>query len=149
MKNKKGISLVVLIITIVVMIILVGIIAINVSDVGEEAAAMKFLNDISIIETKVMMEQYNADTLDNYVLKGTRITASNPVTIGDTTYPIGTGNWYMLDSNDIKNIGVKDVSGTFVVNYSTAQVISVSGIKVYGMMYYTFDDVARAIDFVY
>lgn len=146
---KKGLSLAVLIITILVMIILLGVIVINVDDVGEEAAAMKFLNDISMIETKVLVEQYNAGMAENYMFIGTALTQSNPITIGDTIYPYGTSQWYLLNDNDLVNLGVKDIKGTYVVNYTTGDVVSVGGIEVYGMTYYTFDEVAAAIDFQY
>lgn len=149
MNSKKGMTLAALIVAISIMAILLGVIVYNVSDIGDEAIAMKFLNEVSIIETKVMVEQFNNDTMENYILTGTPLTSSNSILIGGTSYPNGTGLWYMLTNEDLKNIGVVDIKGNYIVNYSTGEVISIEGVTVYGTTYYTFEDVAEAIDFSY
>lgn len=149
MNSKKGMTLATLIVAISIMAILLGVIVYNVSDIGDEAIAMKFLNEVSIIETKVMVEQFNNDTMENYILTGTPLTSSNSILIGGTSYPNGTGLWYMLTNEDLKNIGVVDIKGNYIVNYSTGEVISIEGVTVYGTTYYTFEDVAEAIDFSY
>lgn len=147
--NKKGISMVVLIITVVVMLILFALTVPGIVNVSDEAKAVKFLSNVSIVETKVLQQQINFDNEQDYILPGTLLTSVTAVTIGLQTYPseINTGNWYLLNAVDLTNIGIKDIEDTFVVNYITGKVVSQNGVKVNGVIYYTFEDVAEVINF--
>lgn len=145
--NKKGITLTTLIITASIMIILLGVVSVNIKYISDETNAMKFLNDISMVETKVMVEQYNAGSQVDYSFVGTQLTTDNPMTIGGITFPKSEGLWYILNTNDLEKLGLSDITGQYVVDYSTGVVYCVEGVKVNGVKYYNFDDVARVIDF--
>ena len=147
--NKNGISMVVLIITIVVMLILFALTVPGIVNVSDEAKAVKFLSNVSIVETKVLQQQINFDNEQGYILPGTSLTSSNAVTIDSQTYPSesNTGNWYLLNAVDLTNMEIKDIEDTFVVNYLTGMVVSQNGVKIKGVMYYTFEEVANIIDF--
>lgn len=147
--DKKGISMVVLIITIVVMLILFALTVPGIVNVSDEAKAVKFLSNVSIVETKVLQQQINFDNEQGYILPGTLLTSANAVTIDLQTYPSesNTGNWYLLNAVDLTNMEIKDIEDTFVVNYITGKVVSQNGVKVNGVIYYTFEDVAEVINF--
>jgi len=141
--------MVVLIITIVVMLILFALTVPGIVNVSDEAKAVKFLSNVSIVETKVLQQQINFDNEQGYILPGTSLTSSNAVTIDSQTYPSesNTGNWYLLNAVDLTNMEIKDIEDTFVVNYLTGMVVSQNGVKINGVMYYTFEEVANIIDF--
>lgn len=146
MKNREGISLAVLIVTIVVLIILLGVIGINVANVGEETRVMQFVDELKIIETKVLVEQYKYNTMENYELKGTQLDTN--MTVGSVTYPRPNQTWYIVDEDDLADIGVKNIKGTYIVNYATGEVVSQKGVKLNGVRYYTSNDAGRALKII-
>ena len=146
MSGKKGITMMTLVTTIVIMALLLGVIVANVGEIDEEAVARKFLTEISMVEAKVLVEQYNAGATDFYVFKGTELTLQSAVNIDGNVYPDSTGKWYKLEESDLQNLGLRDIVGPYVVNYTTGKVLSIPGVEIYGKMYHTYEEAKKAID---
>lgn len=147
MKYKKGISIISLIVAVAIMAILLGAVVFHVYEIGDQATAMKFLSEMSMVETKVMIEQQNAGNQLSYSFVGTRLFETDPIKVGNEFFPRANQIWYVLDENDLQRLGLTDIRGKYVVNYSTGEVYSVEGIKITGKRYYNSNDVAKAIDF--
>lgn len=147
MSGKKGITMITLVATMVIMGILLGVIVSNMGKIDDEAAARKFLTEISMVEAKVLIEQYNAGSTEHYMFKGTPLTRETAINIDGVVYPEGTSKWYKLEKNDLQNLGLRDIVGPYVVNYTTGTVVSIPGVKIYGRTYHTYEDAKNIIDF--
>ncbi len=143
MKNKKGISLITLIITIIILIILAGVsIYVGYNKNLKKASFMKVYNEMQEIRTAVM-ERNLQNRLDNirYPFVGDELTDSAAVQINGIAYGAG---YYVVESGEITSLlGVKNVSGDYVVNYTTGEVVSKNPIYLGDEALYTLDDLIR------
>ena len=142
MKENKGVTLIAVIITIIVIIILAVItIFYGLYKNGEKA-----------IETKSVYEVFSVlDAAVNRTLLN-RLNPTYYAFIGDTTFGSKTidgkeyrsdNGWYLLGNDDIKELGVDNVKGEFLVNYVDGLVVSISPITYKGVEYYSLNDLKK------
>lgn len=147
--NKKGIALVMLVITVLVILIISAVVISKTDDLTKDARALELANNMIQIKAKVDIETYNLedDTTGSYQLKGELLESSE--IIDGITYPISgeEGDWYRFSDDTItypnavslEQIGVKGITGTYLVNYTTGNIVSKEGVKVEDVRYHTLD----------
>ena len=145
MNNNKGITIITLIITIIV-IVIISVFTINkgLNENLSNADQYKTLNNVSLlidaVENRKALHKLNPS---NYGYIGDNEFDSK--VIGSNTYRSSDG-WYNIQSNDeLQELGVENISGTYLVNYNTGKVVSVEGIQYNGVDYYILNDLKQAI----
>ena len=151
--NKKGITLVMLVINVLVILIISAVVISKTDDLTEDAKALELANNMIQIKAKVDIETYNLedyekqDPSDEYQLKGELLETSEK--IDGITYPLygENGDWYRFSDDfitypnavSLETIGVRGIEGTYLVNYKTGQIVSKEGVKVEDVRYHTLD----------
>lgn len=140
MNNNKGISIISLVTTIVIIMILASVtIFYGFRKNNDKAEETKDVYDvyslIDAVTNRALMHRINP-TYYNYVGN----TDFDSITAGDgVTYT--AGKWYHInDSKDFSLLGLDNLVGDFLVNYDTGEVVSVSGIKYQGKVYYSLNE---------
>ena len=126
--EKKGITLVSLIITVIVMLIIAGTATytgINDMKIAEEN---KLLSELEIVKQAVYQTYLNYQRTGNsaYIV-GTKVDASSLassmgitlVTIPNTETNETITSYYRLNPTQLKNIGIENSQDTYIVNYFT------------------------------
>lgn len=143
MRNKKGISLITLIITIVVLIILAGIsIFIGYEYSINKANFAKIYNEMKEVSNAVK-ERGLENRLDNvsYPFVGKKLTEDDSIEVNGVIYG---DEYYLVTGQEISSsLGVKNVTRDYVVNYSTGEVISKNPIYLDEKPLYTLDEVIK------
>ena len=140
MKNNKGISLITLIVTIIVIIILAGVaIYTGYTYNIQKATSTKIYTEMNAISTAVS-ERGKEHRIDNeaYPYVGTALSNDSPQEVGGVSYGDG---YYLVKPEELKEIGVKNVTRDYIVNYTTGEVISKEPIYMNEKVLHTFDDV--------
>ncbi len=159
--NKKGITLVMLVVTIVVLLILITVVINEGNNLNDDARALELFNNMVQIKSKVDIETYNiedfkiANPTGTYSYKGELVTTSE--TIGEISYPLSgeEGQWYRFTSDNVtypsgvslQQIGIYNIEGTYLVNYTTGQIVSKEGILIDEVMYHTLESLSSLYDF--
>ena len=135
-KNEKGVTMLVLVITIIVLIILAGIsinLAIQDADFTIEKKQKTELEEVAHAiyqqyikykqtgtEEYIIGDEYEGDTITiNSDLNGN--TASSTITKTDDSTKIDE-KWYRLSTDDLEKIGIQNSKYTYIVKYSTGEV---------------------------
>lgn len=123
LSDKKGVSLVSLVVTIIVIIVLAAIVFLSGYEKNiEEASFSKMLNEFIEVENAVTQRGYE-HKLDNtvypYVSKK-EFSDENSITINNVTYGDG---YHLITAVELEKLGVTSVSRDFIVNYSTGDVV--------------------------
>ena len=135
MKNKKGITLVSLVVTILIMVILIGIgitaAYTSINDVKDN----KLMTELGIVR-QAIMEQYalaeavnqtkipkDSDNKVAFWIGEPKENAKSELDFLSIENPIYQEQiYYELAPVDLKKIGVNDAKDTYIVNYSTGEV---------------------------
>ena len=144
MKNNKGISLITLVITIVILIILTGITIYyggmkNIDHADNVGAYTEALNVSDAIVSRAFFNRTNST---KYPFVGTPLTNANSVEVNGLQY--GNG-WYQLSPEEAVELDLENVIRTYIVNYSTGEVVSVLPILVDGEEYFALDDLKQVV----
>ena len=151
-KQKRGYSLGVLVITIAVIIILTTIILMSFKSMTGDKEITNFMNDLSEVEEYVR-EYYSM----KHVL---------PLQYDDTNMPIGitdleyenirsqsvesdAGNYYHVDLNKLERLHLQDKNRGYVVNEGSLKIYVINPISFQGVDYYTITDELRGTDKTY
>jgi type II secretory pathway pseudopilin PulG len=153
MKNQRGISLVVLIITIIVIIILAGIVISNAIDTPDRARLAVFRSDMDSLEQAVGISY--ADLVGDYAEEGTQkldskiyaevATGNSDASYQNVVFPDAVRSLVFInDSHKIKNISglpeYKDGDGNnqqYAVDPLDGSVYLIPGFKYKGEYYYS------------
>lgn len=144
MKNNRGITLVVLIVTIVILALVAGFIVSSVETTYEDSSIIQFSSYMQMIQKKV----------DLYVEEGTDIeTLGKPLSViaknnlqtiidSDTknvieTTDVNGSKLRYFSSNDIsEDFGINGIVDEIIVNFENREVISLNGVEKDEEMYY-------------
>lgn len=148
LKNNKGITLSVLVVTIIVIFILAGT-TITASDMLINSVKVKnTVTNMYLIQGKVesLNEEYefNNVELSNY--------AGTPISdVSEYGVTVNTGDkWFIWNSNTIVDLGFDDnmlsSGGEFIVNYATGEVIYTEGVKDNGVIKYTLTELTKYVE---
>ena len=145
MKNNKGITLIIVIMTVILLTILMGLIITSSIDTYYRSKFVNFETNIKLIQKKVDMaleERIDYETLgqalnDEQKAKLAEIIANDNNNMISTEDPLAETLRY-FSSNDIKeDFELSDIRGEFVINFANREVISLDGAEKNDVMYYT------------
>lgn len=143
MRNKKGISLITLIITIVVLLILASIsIFIGYEYNINKANFTKIYNEMKEVSSTIQERQVE-NRLDNtiYPLVGKKLTTADAIEINGVTY--GEGYYLVTPEEMASSLGLSNVTREYIVNYSTGEVISKDVILLDNKPIYTLEELIK------
>ncbi len=133
MENKKGISIISLIITIIVIIILASVVIFNGLDTPESARYAKFTSDLSNLQETV--DQRYGDKYSEYAIEGKNIHSSDiyrwiaagdhPTTSGMVMVPAGNANDFNASLPDVDSSGNSLVWYVKVLSDSEKEVVEI------------------------
>jgi len=138
LKNQKGITIVVLIITLIVLGILAGVAITNV-DIGTDVRNYNYMcADIELIENKLKVYYGKYDKLP---IKGEVITEAKE-TLGGQATSRDNDNYYEIDLNELHGMTLNFGGGTnenkdiYIVNEQSLEVYYLKGVVYEGNTYY-------------
>lgn len=143
MRNKKGISLITLIITIVVLLILASIsIFVGYEYNINKATFTKIYNEMKEVSSAIQERQVE-NRLDNtiYPLVGKKLTTTDAIEINGVTY--GEGYYLVTPEEMASSLGLSNVTREYIVNYSTGEVISKDVILLDNKPIYTLEELIK------
>lgn len=144
LKNEKGITLIVLIITIIVLAILIGVAVKNIN-IGTDIKQYNYMcADIELIESKIMTYYNNKGKLPT---KGEAFNAK--AVLGTQASSRDNDNYYQVDLRKLTNItlnygggNIEDINNlqgnedVYIINEQSHKVYYLKGIKFEGTIYY-------------
>ena len=157
MKNKKGITMVSLVVTITILLLL-STVTINVTlDTYRMANVQNYIAKMKVIQGKV--DNISAETSDvsSYGFqKLSDLQTTNPETYQEfldkitnpakyhidvnsswnASFDTDVNNYYYFDEKDLEKIGLKNQDVVVVINFATRNVISKKGVEYKGDTYY-------------
>ena len=145
MKNNKGITLIIVIMTVILLTILMALVITSSIDTYYSSKFVSFETNIKLIQKKVDMaleERIDYETLgqalnDEQKAKLAEIIANDNNNMISTEDPTAETLRY-FSSNDIKeDFELSDIRGEFVINFANREVISLDGAEKDNVMYYT------------
>ena len=145
MKNNKGITLIIVIMTVILLTILMALVITSSIDTYYRSKFVSFETNIKLIQKKVDMaleERIDYETLgqplnDEQKAKLAEIIANDNNNMISTEDPTAETLRY-FSSNDIKeDFELSDIRGEFVINFANREVISLDGAEKDNVMYYT------------
>ncbi len=143
MKNNKGITLIIVIMTVVLLTILMGLAITSSIDTFNKSKFISFETNIKLIQKKVdiaLEERIDYKTLGHPLNEeqkaklATIIAKDNKISTEDPS----AGTLRYFSSNDInEDFELSDIRGEFVINFANREVISLDGAEKNNVMYYT------------
>ena len=144
MKKNNGVSIITLTITIVILIILAGVAVYygTTQNVDKTAEVRSFNEIIEVSEATAQRTFMNKINATKYPYVGTELTNAAPEVVNEVSYGDG---WYKLASNHFEELSLENVVGTYIVNYSTGEVVSVNPILYEDEEYYSSTDIKDVV----
>ena len=138
-EDKKGITLVSLVVTITVLIILASIATYNGANVIKQSKLNKFTTEMKIMQTEVnnLYDRYSNGEIDVLNIGKELDSEANNVFTGGASGITDSSGYRYYDRETIKGLGIENVEEEFYVNVSKRSVISRLGIEYEGKKYYT------------
>ena len=137
LKNQRGVTLIILVITIMIIAILTGVIVGRI-DTGVDVKNYNYMcADIELLKNKVMI-YYNEN--EEIPIKGNAFNAKT--TLGSQASSRDNDNYYAIDLNKLYNITLNYGGGTtsngdiYIVNEQSLEVYYLNGVKFEGITYY-------------
>lgn len=132
-KENSGITLIALVVTVIVLLIILSItVTIGLGGIGETKED-KLISELGIVQNAVLQQYYKYTVSKSASdIIGTEVQTTEIESIandmGITLSEIyGTGkeyNYYRLTPEQLKEIGIRKAKDTYIVNYSTGEVIN-------------------------
>ncbi len=122
--NNKGISLITVVVIIIVMIIIATISIVAGNKLIFEAKNLQETQNIETIRqaiNRLYQEYLNSGT---FMPKGEGLIGRYSPAIANGEYQ--AEGWYLLDEDTLKELGVNDLRGRFLVNYEYSEVLDMS-----------------------
>ena len=144
-ENRKGITLVSLVITIVVLLILVSIATYSGIEVIKSSRLTTFTTEMKIMQTQVNELYQRYKNGDNTVLDiGSVLQQANKAF--NASGITEQSEYRYFDQNTIKDVlKIEGVEGEFFVNIKKRSVVSYEGVKYEGNTYYTLDQLPNGL----
>lgn len=144
MKNNKGITLIVVMITVVVLAMLTGVIVTSVGNTYENSRAVQFSSYMQMIQKQVdiyVEEGTDYETLGRVLNTEMQerlytILESDIRGLIDTTDVTSDKIRYFSSSDIDEDFGISEINDEVVVNFANREVISLNGVEKGGYTYY-------------
>lgn len=147
MKNNKGVTIMTLIITIIVMLIIVSItvyygLTQNLEKATETQTVYQVHEIIDAVTNRNMMHKINSSYY-KYIGK----TGFEPIEItenGLTKLYTSSDGWYLVeDKAEFDALGLDNITGEYLINYSNGMVVSVEGVLYKDKLYHLLNDLKK------
>lgn len=129
-RKNKGITLVALVITIILLIIISGISITGTIGNQKEAEAATQIEELNMIQ-QAILQRYTKSQLTKEELPGTKIDKQQVETIiseinttAGTSINLKGTEYFQLNNEDLKKIGITGKEDIYIVNYKTGEVIN-------------------------
>ena len=135
-RNEKGVTIVALIVTIIVLLIIAGITIGNGMEGAEVAVDNKLLTELNMVQHAVL-QRYTKVSLTKQDVPGDKIESYSNIVVEELKNEIKLKiaetdytnldkyeYYYKLNSEHLKDLGVTNTTDTYIVNYSTGEVIN-------------------------
>lgn len=144
MKKNKGVSLISLVVTIILILIIASIsvyygISKNIDRTTESVASTEIFDISEAVSQRALMNRLNSSA---YPLIGEPLTDAEPITISGVNYG---DNWYKVEDNDFSDLSLENIKNSYIVNYETSIVVSLTPIYYNETTYYASDELKKAI----
>lgn len=144
MKKNNGISLITLIITVIVIIILASMtiyygISSNVNKTSDTLSYSEIFEVSEATSQRSLMHRLNSIEYD---LVGTPLTDEEPIIVNNQSYG---KDWYKLEPISSKELSLENIKRSYIVNYLTGEVISLTPIYVDDEEYYSSNDIQNVV----
>lgn len=145
MKNEKGITLISLIVTIVLMIIISGVVTYSGLETIENSSKVTFISKMEMIQAKVNSiyeeRKANIEKVNYYNTIGKELSEVDETKLNSAIGETSRVGFRYFDSIELSKLGLDDISEEVLINYDTREVISLTGIKIDGVIYYKLKDI--------
>lgn len=154
MKKKDGITMIALVVTVMIML-LISSVAINVSlEVYNQAKLQNFMSQLKVIQSKVDNLAESGEDVSSYGVPLRELPVESEayqifqkIITNPTQYNINMESWnealdgtmqnyYYLNEENLKVLGLKNQTMSVVINFQTRNVIAQKSIKIEGKEYY-------------
>lgn len=146
MQNKKGITLISLVITIIVLLILASVATYSGLNVVNSSKLTAFTTELKIMQTQVnaIYEEDSGKQIGEEITGDIQIQANKIFTESESGIVSQEG--YRYWSQDlIKELGIEGVEQDFFVNLGKRSIVSYQGLKYEGKTYYTLNQVPNGL----
>lgn len=137
-KQNQGITLIALVITIIILLIIASV-SIGGSKIsGKESKDKVLLSELNMVqhaalerETKVLMTGENYPGVPYNTVTEAQTAVGIEITLQDTSINSKTGksNYYLLDSTELLELGIKNTKDEYIINYKLGEVINKTQLK--------------------
>lgn len=151
-EKENGITLMSLVITIVILLILASIATYSGIEVIKSSKLTKFTTEMKIMQTQVnelYQKMQDGDTTVKDL--GKSISSNNQTQVDEVFDAVGIKTadereqYIYFDKATIKDLNIKSVSGTFLVNIDKRSVISYEGLQYEDKYYYTLEQLPNGL----
>lgn len=135
-RDNKGITLIALVITIIVLLIIASISIVGGIEGSETAAENKLLTELDMVQhavlqryTKVQMTKEDVPGTKKNIEEVESISGPLNLTLKITNYPDESDKYqyyYELNLENLKELGITNAKDTYIVNYSTGEVLNIT-----------------------
>ena len=137
LKNNRGVTLSILVVTIVVIMILASVTVTTSDLLIKDTKSKSIISNMYLVKGKIeaVYDDYAFNTPTNAgdILKGTPVSSSSVSQYYTSPATPPTNYWYKIEASDLPNLGMDRsmLSGTafYYVNYETGEVIYSNGVK--------------------
>ncbi len=160
-KNKNGITMVALVITVMVMLIIATISFVTGKELLDSSKVKGYITTMYMVKGEIenMNESYEFDGDINHLV-GKMLDTGDSGTVeklkkiyedegmeGRQTEILGSNTWYVLDKEDVNNLGIKNKmlndGEVFIVNYTYGMVIYSKGYTISGKTTYSLEGLTK------
>lgn len=131
---KKGISLIILIVTIIIISLIITTVSVVSLDIVDEVKYMRFKSSIEMVEKEVQKSMLKSETYGElFSVNNNNATYAEQIVAINTKYSIDVStSGYMIvssENNTLKQLGINKLEGTYFVNYDNGKVFSAKPIS--------------------
>lgn len=147
MKNKKGITLIALVITVVVLLILASIGTYSGINIIKSSQLTAFTTELKIMQTQVNRIYQEKEENQEYgkeITGEVEVQARKVFTEGESGITSYNGYSYW-DTETIRNLKIEGVEQNFFVNLETRSIVSYEGFKYEDKIYYTLEQLPNGL----
>ena len=141
MKREDGITLIALIMTIIIIMILATACISGVILSNKESKSGVAKTELTMVQNAILQRKTQADLtkVDYEDLPGRNISKSEVQQIAkDVNLKGDDGDYKLLDQNSFKELGITNVTDSYIVNYETGEVINKDKFNMYDEQLYVY-----------
>ena len=144
-KDTSGITLLSLVITIVVMLILTGITITAGVDSIQSTKRTSLIAELEMIQEKVNTiyekRKLNEENTNYYNALGQSISSVDMEKLGEVLKETSLEGYRYFSKEDLRQLDLENMTQDVIINFDTADVVSITGVKIDEIIYYRLTDI--------